>query len=285
MYVDEIRKELASIISAVKARIDIEKGFGVDTIFLSQKNTVTTTSSLNPLTESKPVETPAAGEQIQIAKAGANSRSPNIPGKQFVNQTSMSEKERRIQILEELRREMQACHKCPLGKTRTNLVFGVGNPMANLMFVGEAPGRDEDLQGEPFVGRAGQLLTKIIEAIGLKRSDVYIANVLKCRPPGNRNPLPEEIVLCMPYLIKQIEIIQPKVLCALGTFAAQTLLNTKAPVGTLRGKFHEYKGIPMMVTFHPAYLLRNPNDKAKVWDDMKKVRDFLGELSGKDSKV
>ena len=169
---------------------------------------------------------------------------------------------------------MLACHKCPLGKTRTNLVFGVGDPMAKLMFVGEAPGRDEDLQGEPFVGRAGQLLTKIIEAIGWKRSDVYIANVLKCRPPENRNPLPEEIVLCMPYLIKQIETIQPKVLCALGTFAAQTLLNTKAPVGTLRGKFHEYKGIPMMVTYHPAYLLRNPNDKAKVWDDIKRYGIF-----------
>jgi len=197
----------------------------------------------------------------------------------------MGEKERKIKLLEELRGEMLACHKCPLGKTRTNLVFGVGNSMAKLMFAGEAPGRDEDLQGEPFVGRAGQLLTKIIEAIGMKRSDVYIANVLKCRPPGNRNPLPEEIDLCMPYLIKQIEIIQPKVLCALGTFAAQTLLSTKAAVGTLRGKFHEYKGIPMMVTYHPAYLLRNPNDKAKVWDDMKKVRDLLSELSGKDSKV
>ncbi|CAG0941235.1 partial Type-4 uracil-DNA glycosylase, partial [Candidatus Brocadiaceae bacterium] len=159
----------------------------------------------------------------------------------------------------------------------------VGDPMANLMFVGEAPGRDEDLQGEPFVGRAGQLLTKIIEAIGLKRSDVYIANVLKCRPPGNRNPLPEEIALCMPYLLKQIEIIRPKVLCALGTFAAQTLLNIKSPVGTLRGKFHDYKSIPMMVTFHPAYLLRNPNDKAKVWEDMKKVRDLLGESDPKKS--
>jgi DNA polymerase len=151
------------------------------------------------------------------------------------------------------------------------------------MFVGEAPGRDEDLQGEPFVGRAGQLLTKIIEAIGMNRSDVYIANVLKCRPPENRNPLPEEIALCMPYLLKQIEMIQPKVLCALGTFAAQTLLNTKAPVGTLRGKFHDYKSIPMMVTYHPAYLLRNSNDKAKVWEDMKKVRDLLGQLTQKKS--
>ena len=186
-----------------------------------------------------------------------------------------------IQLLENLRNETVGCQKCSLSKTRTNLVFGVGNHKAELMFVGEAPGRDEDLQGEPFVGRAGQLLTKIIEAIGMKRTDVYIANVLKCRPPGNRNPLPEEIVLCMPYLIKQIDIIKPKVLCALGTFAAQTLLNTKAPVGTLRGRFHEYQGIPMMVTYHPAYLLRNPNDKAKVWEDMKKVRDFLaGTLSG-----
>ncbi|MBI2471842.1 MAG: uracil-DNA glycosylase [Planctomycetes bacterium] len=252
---DEIKGELASIISAVKARIDLEKRFGVDTVTLTKSD------------------------------VGANGCPPGKAVKTSGDRTSMSEKEKKIKLLEDIKNEMLACHKCTLGKTRTNLVFGVGDPMASLMFVGEAPGRDEDLQGEPFVGRAGQLLTKIIEAIGLKRSDVYIANVLKCRPPENRNPLPEEIVLCMPYLIKQIEIIQPKVLCALGTFAAQTLLNTKAPVGTLRGKFHEYEGTPMMVTYHPAYLLRNPNDKAKVWDDMKKVRDFLGELSGKDSKI
>lgn len=283
MYRDEIKKDLASIINAVKARIEIEKGFGVDTIFLSKQNKVTNTPSLNPLTESKHIGTHTVGEQIQMVKTGADSCLPNVPVKPLADQISMSEKERRILLLEELKREMLTCHKCPLGKTRTNLVFGVGNPMANLMFVGEAPGRDEDLQGEPFVGRAGQLLTKIIEAIGLKRSDVYIANVLKCRPPGNRNPLPEEIVLCMPYLIKQIGIIQPSVLCALGTFAAQTLLSTKAPVGTLRGKFHDYKGIPMMVTFHPAYLLRNPNEKAKVWEDMKKVRDLLNDLGQKNS--
>ena len=279
MYADEIKKELASIISALKTRIEIEKGFGIDIITLSKPNKVINPPSPNPFRENKPIETPAVSEQIHMVGVGANGPSPNVVIKHKDEQTSMSGKERRIQLLEELRNEMLRCHKCPLGKTRTNLVFGVGNPMAKLMFVGEAPGRDEDLQGEPFVGRAGQLLTKIIEAIGLKRSDVYIANVLKCRPPGNRNPLPEEIVLCMPYLIEQIEIIQPKVLCALGTFAAQTLLNTKAPVGTLRGSFHDYKGIPMMVTFHPAYLLRNPNDKAKVWDDMKKVRDLLNELS------
>jgi len=282
MHMDEIRRELASIISAVKTRIDMEKRFGVDTITLSKSNKATSLSLPNAVTQIETIETHVAkkpiGGKITVPTVEANGRSPDDALKTSGDQTSMSEKEQKIKLLEELRKEMMSCHKCPLGKTRTNLVFGVGNPMARLMFVGEAPGRDEDLQGEPFVGRAGQLLTKIIEAIGMKRSDVYIANVLKCRPPGNRNPLPEEIVLCMPYLIKQIELIQPKVLCALGTFAAQTLLNTKAPVGTLRGKFHEYKGIPMMITYHPAYLLRNPNDKAKVWDDMKKVRDFLNEF-------
>lgn len=281
MHMEEIKRELASIIRAVKARVEIEKGFGIHTVTLSKPNKAASSPSPNSLTENKPLEIPAVGEQIQIVKVGAKGCSPTVIAKSLDNQTCV--KERRIQILDELRREMLACHKCPLGKTRTNLVFGVGDPMANLMFVGEAPGRDEDLQGEPFVGRAGQLLTKIIEAIGLNRRDVYIANVLKCRPPGNRNPLPEEIALCIPYLLKQIEMIQPKVLCALGTFAAQTLLNTKAPVGMLRGKFHDYKSIPMMVTFHPAYLLRNPNDKAKVWEDMKKVRDLLGELAPKKS--
>ncbi|WKZ16198.1 MAG: uracil-DNA glycosylase [Candidatus Jettenia caeni] len=258
MYPDEIKKELASIISMVKAKIEIEKGFGIDTVTFTNTKVSDAIHQISPnsFTEIKSTETPVVAKSIGI-------------------QAFMNTKETKIKLLEELRHEMLVCHKCPLSKTRTNLVFGVGNSMADLMFIGEAPGRDEDLQGEPFVGRAGQLLTKIIEAIDMKRSDVYIANVLKCRPPGNRNPLPEEIIICIPYLIKQIEIIQPKVLCALGAFAAQALLNTKAPVGTLRGRFHDYKGVPMMVTFHPAYLLRNPNDKAKVWDDMKKVRDFL----------
>ena len=260
---DEIKKDLAKIIRSVKMNIEIEKGFGIDSIIVSKPNKANS-SLLNNQHEDKKVETVTSARP-------------------FDQQTFASEKERRTKLLEELHQEVLTCHKCPLHKTRTNLVFGVGNSMAELMFVGEAPGRDEDLQGEPFVGRAGQLLTKIIEAIGLKRSDVYIANVLKCRPPGNRNPLPEEIVLCIPYLIKQIEIIRPKVLCALGTFAAQTLLNTKEPVGKLRGTFHNYNGTPAMVTFHPAYLLRNPPDKVKVWEDMKKVRDLLNELAGKNS--
>lgn len=256
---DDVKRGLSSLLSSVKARIEMEKGFGVDAFIVTVQK-----KAVNPALNS-PAKIILTETFVATASSGG--------------QTPLNKEQ--IQLLENLRNETVGCQKCSLSKTRTNLVFGVGNYKAELMFVGEAPGRDEDLQGEPFVGRAGQLLTKIIEAIGMKRTDVYIANVLKCRPPGNRNPLPEEIVLCMPYLIKQIDIIKPKVLCALGTFAAQTLLNTKAPVGTLRGRFHEYQGIPMMVTYHPAYLLRNPNDKAKVWEDMKKVRDFLaGTLSG-----
>lgn len=174
-----------------------------------------------------------------------------------------------------LERTVEACTLCDLHRTRTNAVFGAGNPSADLMFIGEAPGMDEDLQGVPFVGRAGQLLTKIIEAMGMKRPDVFIANVLKCRPPNNRNPLPTEIITCRPYLKKQVAHIKPKVICALGKFAAQTLLNTEVSITRLRGKFHDYDGIPLMPTFHPAYLLRNPQDKRLVWEDMKKVMGLL----------
>lgn len=173
--------------------------------------------------------------------------------------------------LEALRDEMGDCTRCLLHKGRTNLVFGVGNPTAQLMFVGEGPGADEDLKGEPFVGRAGQLLTKMIEAMGLKRSDVYIANIVKCRPPGNRNPEPLEVVTCSPFLKKQIDIIHPKVIVALGKFAAQTLLQTEIPITKLRGEFHDYGDSQLMPTYHPAFLLRNPNMKRAVWEDLKKV--------------
>ena len=173
--------------------------------------------------------------------------------------------------LEKIYREMKTCHLCPLGKTRRNLVFGAGNPSARIVFVGEAPGADEDEQGLPFVGRAGQLLTKIIEAMGLKRKDVYICNILKCRPPGNRNPLPNEIGLCELFLKKQLQIISPQVICALGTFAAQTLLKTYIPITMLRGRFHSYEGIKLMPTYHPAYLLRNPSAKKLVWEDVQMI--------------
>jgi DNA polymerase len=157
------------------------------------------------------------------------------------------------------------------------VVFGAGNAQAPLMFVGEAPGADEDRLGEPFVGRAGQLLTKIIEAIGLARSDVYIANVIKCRPPGNRNPESDEIARCKPFLIRQIDLIRPKVIVALGTFAAHTLLETDAPISRLRGRVHDWRGAKLIPTFHPAFLLRSPERKRDVWDDMKKVRALLAE--------
>jgi len=178
--------------------------------------------------------------------------------------------------LKKLRDEALGCTRCELHQTRKTVVFGTGNENADLMFVGEAPGADEDRSGEAFVGRAGQLLTKIIEAMELTRDEVYIANVIKCRPPGNRNPSSFEIETCEPFLQKQIELIKPKVICALGAFATQTLLRTNQRISMLRGRFHDYHGIKVMPTYHPAYLLRNPHGKRDVWEDMKKV---MAELS------
>jgi uracil-DNA glycosylase family 4 len=178
-----------------------------------------------------------------------------------------------------LREHIGDCTRCKLHKLgRRQVVFGVGNPNAQLMFVGEAPGADEDIQGEPFVGRAGQLLTKIIEAIGLKRADVYIANVIKCRPPGNRNPEPDEVGTCEPFLNEQIDLVRPRVIVALGSFAAHALLKTDAPISRLRGRVHDYRGGAKLIpTFHPAFLLRTPERKRDVWEDMKKVRALLAE--------
>ena len=180
--------------------------------------------------------------------------------------------------LADLRSHIGDCTRCKLHTLgRTQVVYGVGNPNADLMFVGEAPGADEDVQGEPFVGRAGQLLTKIIEAIGLRREDVYIANVIKCRPPGNRNPEPDEVSTCEPFLMRQIDAVRPRVIVALGTFAAHALLKTDAPISRLRGHVHDYRGGAKLIpTFHPAFLLRSPDRKRDVWEDMKKVRALLG---------
>ena len=174
--------------------------------------------------------------------------------------------------LEDLRAVIGDCQRCKLCSGRTHIVFGIGNPHAKLMFVGEGPGRDEDLKGEPFVGRAGQLLTDIItKGMGLKREDVYICNVVKCRPPENRNPEPDEVAACEPFLKKQIDIIRPEIIVGLGKFAVQTLLNSKVPISKLRGIWASYHGIKLMPTFHPAYLLRNPADKKLVWEDIKQV--------------
>ena len=175
-----------------------------------------------------------------------------------------------------IREDLGDCTRCKLhGLGRRQIVFGVGDPDADLMFIGEAPGADEDVQGEPFVGRAGQLLTKIIEAIGLRRQDVYIANLIKCRPPGNRNPEPDEVEQCEPFLLRQIDTIRPKVIVALGKCAAQSLLRTTDPISRLRGREHTYRGAILMPTYHPAYLLRNPSAKRDVWADMKRVRAIL----------
>lgn len=179
--------------------------------------------------------------------------------------------------LTEVREELGECTRCKLHGGRIQIVFGVGDPNADLMFIGEAPGADEDRQGEPFVGKAGQLLTKIIAAIDLSREQVYIANILKCRPPDNRDPQPDEVTSCEPFLFKQIEAIQPMMIVALGKYAAQTLLRSTVPISRLRGHFFSYHGVPLMPTFHPAYLLHNPGGKREVWEDMQKVRDTLKE--------
>jgi DNA polymerase len=176
-----------------------------------------------------------------------------------------------------IRQEIGDCTRCKLHTLgRTQIVFGVGNPEADLMFVGEAPGADEDIQGVPFVGRAGQLLTRMIEAMGFARDEVYIANVLKCRPPGNRNPEPDEIATCEPFLFQQLASVEPKVVIALGAFAARTLLKTDAPISRLRGRVFDYRGAKLIPTFHPSFLLRSPANKREAWDDLKLALSILG---------
>jgi len=180
--------------------------------------------------------------------------------------------------LDQIREQWGACTRCRLHHKRTHLVFGVGHPHADLMFIGEAPGFDEDRQGEPFVGKAGQLLTRMIEAMGLTRQQVYIANIIKCRPPRNRNPEPDEVDSCLPVLRRQIEAIAPRMMIALGNFAAKTLLRTDRGITRLRGQFHDYQGVALMPTFHPAYLLRNPDAKRSVWSDLQQVMAEMDRL-------
>lgn len=182
------------------------------------------------------------------------------------------------QQLDDFRDEIKNCQKCSLAKTRTNFVFGVGNPDAKIMFIGEAPGGEEDKLGIPFVGRAGKLLDRILEAVGMRRGDVYIANVLKCRPPENRDPLPVEIDVCLPYLLRQIEIINPKIICCLGRISAGALLKTKLPMNKLRGQVYKFRGIPLVITYHPAAILRNESLKRPVWEDFQLMAKLMREL-------
>ncbi len=190
----------------------------------------------------------------------------------------MPRKKRSAETLEDIRKDLGDCTRCPLHEGRLNIVFGEGNPSAELMFIGEGPGADEDREGRPFVGRAGQLLTKMIQAMNLDRSEVYIANIVKSRPPGNRNPAPLEIQACFSFLERQIAVIKPKIIVALGKIAANTLLETEAPIGKLRGRFHDRRGIPVMPTYHPSFLLReySKHSKAEAWEDLKKVMAVLG---------
>ncbi len=230
------------------------------------------TSAAQPAARSKPeslVETPhnsepdaMSSDRIELAKQST----------ELV--TARAERDKQLQLVNE---QVKRCQRCDeLCSTRTQTVFGVGNSTARLCFLGEAPGADEDRQGEPFVGRAGQLLNKIIEACTLRREDVYILNTLKCRPPGNRNPLPEEAANCAEYFLQQIDIIQPEFICCLGAVAASNLLDTKESIGRLRGRFHTWRGIQVLATYHPAYLLRNPSAKAEVWKDMQFLMAAMG---------
>jgi uracil-DNA glycosylase family 4 len=222
-----------------------------------------------------PDEAAASGAALHAARSGS---APTAAKIFFDHRSMFDEVPAAHETLEQIRTDLGDCRRCKLAPSRRNIVFGSGNPRADLMFVGEAPGADEDAQGQPFVGRAGQLLTRIIEAIDMKREDVFICNILKCRPPGNRNPESDEIASCELFLFRQIASVKPKVICALGTFGAQTLLRTKEPISKLRGHFIEYRGAKLMATFHPAYLLRNPNEKRKVWEDAQQIRDYLRSL-------
>ncbi len=177
-----------------------------------------------------------------------------------------------FKTLEDLARDASTCRLCSLADTRNQVVFGVGNPQADLMFIGEAPGQEEDLKGEPFIGRAGQLLDRMLHALKLDREKVYIMNTIKCRPPNNRDPRPDEVQACSLWFDQQLDMVQPKMICLLGRVAAQTILQTDAPLGSLRGRWHDYQGIPVWVTYHPAYLLRSPRQKEKSWQDMRQLQ-------------
>jgi DNA polymerase len=240
------REELRFITSSLKERMVVDRELGIPLSYISSGRTVI----------------PDEGKPFPAAAPGLSNFKDEVASGQ-------------ISMLEATKKELGDCRRCGLADTRHNIVFGEGSPNAELVFVGEAPGGDEDIQGKPFVGRAGQLLTRIIVAMGLTRQDVYICNILKCRPPGNRNPLPVEIAACEPFLIRQLEAIKPRVICALGSFAAHTLLKSEVLISDLRGRFHKYQGVPLMPTYHPAYLLRNPGAKKQVWEDVQKIMELL----------
>ncbi|MBZ5525481.1 MAG: uracil-DNA glycosylase [Acidobacteriia bacterium] len=230
-----------------------------------------------PVTEGAPVVMQEQSAQPEPAQASAAAtREPMAAGQEILTEPTMPIIKNKPAALKAIREDIGDCTRCRLHKGRTNIVFGVGNVDAQLMFVGEGPGADEDAQGEPFVGRAGQLLNNMINAMGIKREDVYIANVVKCRPPGNRTPEGDECDTCLPFLLRQIEVIRPKVIVALGATAAKNLLLINDSMGNLRGRWYDFKGARLAVTYHPAYLLRDPRQKAETWKDLQMVMKFLG---------
>ncbi len=260
--------EMGQILAEARAHLDWLRESGVGEVEARRPPTPTAsakptaTSTRDPLT---PTLSPAGGEGERA------SRSTSTDAYHLTDKGCGSE------ALLAVRREVGECTRCKLAGGRKMLVFGVGNPQAELMFVGEGPGADEDLQGEPFVGKAGQLLTKMIEAMGYRRGEVYIANVVKCRPPGNRDPETDEIAACEPFLKAQIAAVGPKVVVALGRFAVQTLLRDPTPISRQRGRWRDYEGVKLMPTFHPAYLLRNPPEKKNAWEDLQLVMQELGK--------
>ncbi len=253
-------EEIRELLQELKDSLEIQKELGVNRV---------------PVTRN----TDSSNEQTGLSSETATESQLNDMKKQGTEpifQPDLTDTGKK-ETLEEIRQDLGDCTRCKLHKGRTNIVFGEGNPQARIVFVGEGPGRDEDQQGRPFVGRAGKLLTRIINAMGLKRSDVYICNVVKCRPPNNRNPEPDEVAACEPFLLRQIRSIQPEVIICLGSVATRLLLKTKnVRMGELRGQFHQYGNSKLMITYHPAALLRNPNFKKPVWEDMKIVMKELG---------
>ncbi len=250
------RRELARIAMSLRGHLDWQEAEGARTILADRR------AGAVPARSPAPASAERTGSPEPQQVRGSAPATVYLP-------TAVT--------LDELRRELADCKRCKLCSGRTNIVFGTGNPLAELVFVGEGPGEEEDKQGVPFVGRAGQLLTKMIEAMGYGRDDVYICNVVKCRPPNNRNPEPDEIAACEPFLKAQLRMIHPKVIVALGKFATQTLLRDTTAISRLRGRWREYEGVPLMPTFHPAYLLRSPGEKKLAWSDLQQVMKKLGK--------
>jgi len=271
-----VRSELAELAAGLLDHVEVQRQLGAQFYvpsFVPARAGAPSRVAPEPLRQEtvRPVPATASLRSGSVGETNVHAPVPTLstplPGPRLAN---------RGEALKVVAAEASGCTKCRLHEGRTQVVFGVGSPDAELVFVGEAPGRNEDLQGEPFVGDAGQLLDKMIVAMGLRRPQVYICNIIKCRPPSNRQPLPDEIEKCEPYLLEQLGILSPKVIVALGSYAAQTLLRTSDGITRLRGKFFRYHDIELMPTFHPAYLLRNPSAKRTVWEDLQKVQEKLG---------